>query len=72
MHAGLFGGDTSCRVILEQSIEEVQTILFKVRDECTGFITFPFRESGFEVGERGDAGPDSFIWGTKETVIQEG
>lgn len=72
MHAGLLGRNSSCRIILEKSIEEVQTILFKVRNECTGFITFPLRESGFVVGERGDAGPDGFIWGTEETVIQGG
>ena len=71
VHAGLFGGYTTRWVILEQGIEEVQTILFEVRNECPRFITFPFGESRFEVGEGSDAGPGTFIRSTEEPVGQE-
>jgi hypothetical protein len=70
MHAGLLRRQAVGWVILEQGLKQLETSLFKTRDN--GDIgALPLREGSLVIGEGGDTRPCLFIGSTENTVGKE-
>lgn len=67
VHAGLLRRQPMCRVVLQQSLEELKTGVLQARDQI-GVGTLPLGESGLEVGKRGDARPGFLVGGAEHTI----
>jgi hypothetical protein len=71
MHAGLLSRNAPSRIVLKESIQKVEPILFEARDERTGFFPLPLRECGLVIGEGGDSRPSVFVRSTEKTIGQD-
>ena len=51
VHTSLLRGKTSCRVILEKTIQEIETGFFETRNKSGRVLALPLGERVFVVGE---------------------
>lgn len=66
VHAGLLGGDAAGGVVDEHVLEQVLAEVVEAGDEVGVEVAAPLGEGGFEVRERGYAGPVKFGGGSEE------
>lgn len=71
VQASLLGGESSGGIVLEQSIEEVKTVLLQPGHEGTGLLALPFGERRLVVGEGRHTRPGMFIRGAEESAGEE-
>jgi hypothetical protein len=71
VHACLLSGDSSCRVVFKERVQEVKAIFIQARNKCPAFFTLPLGESRLVVGERGDAWPGVLVRCTKKSDVEE-
>lgn len=69
--ASLLGGDATGRVVLQTSLQQGQAVLVEVRTQGLRIVAVPLGECRFEVGVRGDTGPNLLRWGSQETESLE-
>jgi hypothetical protein len=65
--AGLLGRDAAGRVVDEEHLEEVESLVVKVGADGGVRVALPLGEGSLEVGIRGDSGPDILSRGTEKT-----
>lgn len=55
-------------IVDQHRVKQIQAVLIQTRNERLGFRSGPFRERGFEVGERCHARPDVFVGCAEESA----